>query len=148
MLDYNYINIDWGPLANPLFSTYPITVKYYIPTVAGRIRDLIQLLVSSGIVTLRDTHLIGHSLGAHVAGLVGNLTQQQDSVDDGDGRKIGRITGLDPAGLGFDPPALGRKIMKSDAEFVDVYHTTYGFTGDKTADGHVDFYRKLNIKFI
>lgn len=42
-------------------------------------------------------HLIGHSLGAQLAGIIGRDVIQRSNNQ----RKIRRITGLDPAGPGF-----------------------------------------------
>ncbi|XP_035713862.1 lipase member H-like [Folsomia candida] len=54
------------------------------------------------------------------------------------GRKLPRITGLDPAGPLFDfNPEWN--IDKSDAYFVDIYHSNAGLAGDTTLNGHVDF---------
>ena len=68
-----------------------------------------------------NIHLIGISFGAHVMGYVGKEING-----------IGRITGTDPAGPGFDFPIewieeLGSTdsihLAKSDALFVDIIHT-------------------------
>lgn len=49
--------------------------------------------------------------------------------------------GLDPARPGFEFARLEKKgLKKSDAAFVDVIHTSGGFTGCSHAMGHVDFY--------
>jgi pancreatic triacylglycerol lipase len=53
---------------------------------------LINTYVLNGILTYDGIHIIGHSLGAHVAGFAGQLTVL----------KVPRITGLDPAGPYFD----------------------------------------------
>lgn len=91
-------------------------------------------------------HIVGHSLGAHISGYVGDIVQ-----DNNDGEKVGRITGLDPAGPFFDPtnryPVMQRNLRKTDAAWVDVYHTSMGMKGDSMVDGHVDFYRESAIQF-
>ncbi|KAJ8026293.1 Pancreatic lipase-related protein 2 [Holothuria leucospilota] len=82
-----------------------------------------------------DMHLIGHSLGAHVAGFAGEHLLKKY------GHKYGRITGLDPAGPLFRsyshlPDCL---LEKSDATFVDIIHTD-NFNGNEKPVGHQDFY--------
>jgi len=65
-----------------------------------------------------DFHLIGFSLGAHVAGFAGKKVQES-----GKQLKVGRITGLDPASPGFDFDSPDVRLDKADAKFVDVIHT-------------------------
>jgi surfactin synthase thioesterase subunit len=53
--------------------------------VGAHVAELINFLVAQTGAKLDDFHLIGHSLGAHVAGFAGK------SISTG---KVGRITGL------------------------------------------------------
>jgi pimeloyl-ACP methyl ester carboxylesterase len=123
---------------------YPIVyvevVKTSIPIVGQRIADFVLYLKKNNYISLDKLHLVGHSLGAHLAGRVGHALQKHP-----DGGKVSRITGLDPAGPLFDVMKFHRKLVKDDADFVDVYHTAMGPMnyGDFSKDGHVDFYRKL-----
>lgn len=86
-------------------------------------------------IDLGRFHLVGHSLGAHIAGFVGA---------DNEGR-IARITGLDPAGPIFAEFDHSLRLDSTDAEFVDIVHTnggslTRGALGISTPLGHVDYY--------
>ena len=66
---------------------------------------------------VHDFHIIGHSLGAHIAGYTGEYIQQMTE------EKIGRISGLDPAGPMFQDMPTFVRLDPSDAQFVDVIHT-------------------------
>lgn len=79
-------------------------------------------------------HLIGFSLGAHVAGFAGMEV-----------RNISRITGLDPASPLFESYPANVRLDASDATFVDVIHSNgdsfiRGGLGTYSPLGHVDFY--------
>ncbi|XP_036866848.2 pancreatic lipase-related protein 3 isoform X2 [Manis javanica] len=80
-------------------------------------------------------HLIGHSVGAHLAGEAGSRIPG-----------LGRITGLDPAGPYFHNTPNEVRLDPSDANFVDVIHTNavpFLFelgAGTINACGHLDFY--------
>ncbi|XP_013192489.1 pancreatic lipase-related protein 3-like [Amyelois transitella] len=78
--------------------------------------------------------LIGHSLGAHIAGIAGMQVYQLT------GRRVGRVIGLDPAGPCFSNVSAVHRLDRSDAEFVDVIHTNAGVLGINEAVGHKDFY--------
>lgn len=105
------------------------------PIVAQRILDLIFLLESFGLTKPEMIHLIGISAGAHILAEVGTNYFSRT------GKKIARISGLDPAGPFKEPPiALGTQLSPDNAEFVDVYHTNAGLYGTFVESGHVDFY--------
>ncbi|CAG2109175.1 unnamed protein product, partial [Medioppia subpectinata] len=86
----------------------------------------------SGLI-LSKVHIVGHSLGAHVSGLTGKKF----------GGRLGRISGLDPAGPTFDGKPATEKLSATDAQFVDAIHTnaipTIGL-GIHENSGQIDFY--------
>ncbi|PVD23637.1 hypothetical protein C0Q70_16910 [Pomacea canaliculata] len=83
-----------------------------------------------------DMHILGHSLGSHVAGYAGERLKH-----------LGRITGLDPAEPYFQNTDKRVRLDETDALFVDVIHsdaasfysTNLGL-GMSQACGHVDYY--------
>ena len=66
---------------------------------------------------MEEVHAVGHSLGAHMASYIGSVLK-----DMGLG-KLGRITGLDPAGVHFEGVDPRVRLDPQDALFVDVIHT-------------------------
>lgn len=78
--------------------------------------------ISAGINS-EDIHVIGHSLGAQIAGFAGKTFEKLT------GSKMARITGLDPAGPCFFEEKPDSRLSKNDAEFVDVIHTNAGVYG-------------------
>ncbi|XP_071451705.1 phospholipase A1-like [Hetaerina americana] len=79
-------------------------------------------------------HLIGHSLGAHIASYMATCLGG-----------VARITGLDPASPCFRGDDPESKLDPSDAVFVDVIHTNGRILkklglGQPDPVGHVDFY--------
>lgn len=66
---------------------------------------------------LQSTHLIGHSLGAHLLGYAARTARSRGHV-------VSRVTGLDPAGPGFFPLNVFLTPLNfRDADFVDIIHT-------------------------
>ena len=61
--------------------------------------------------------MVGHSMGAHLASYIGSTLK-----DLGLG-KLGRITGLDPAGPHFENADPRVRLDPEDALFVDAIHT-------------------------
>ncbi|KAI8433106.1 hypothetical protein MSG28_013958 [Choristoneura fumiferana] len=79
-------------------------------------------------------HMIGHSLGSHISSFTGKTFTSLT------GLKLGRITGLDPAGPCFSHIEPELRMSATDAEFVDVIHTDAGVYGLKDPVGQVDYY--------
>jgi Ca2+-binding RTX toxin-like protein len=64
------------------------------------------------------TTLIGHSLGAHVAGIAGSAYRQSN------GKAINQIVGLDPAGPAFEGKGAADRLDPTDANRVVAIHTS------------------------
>ncbi|XP_047994733.1 phospholipase A1-like [Leguminivora glycinivorella] len=104
---------------------------------ASRIQPLARLLytfiksINKKGYKLENVHLIGFSLGAHVVGVTGKLVQQ------GMNKNLSRITALDPA-----KPCIIQefRLAKSDAKFVQVFHTSAGVLGLEDPVGDLDVY--------
>lgn len=126
--EYNIIYVDWFEAGS---REYPVSAANVKP-VGHFIADFIMATK----IKLKNIHVIGKSLGAHVASYVGKRIQERR------GDKLSRITGLDPAAPKFEIDEVSENIRlnKSDAEFVDIIHTDVGYYGFKMPLGTVDFY--------
>ncbi|KAK9507403.1 hypothetical protein O3M35_007265 [Rhynocoris fuscipes] len=122
----NVLLVDWGPLSRkPCYCAATVNTWQ-----VGRCASLVlhQLLPAKYV------HIVGFSLGAHVAGIVSNYLNEQL------GKKVDRITGLDPALPMYSATSALNKLDPTDAYFVDVIHTSVGTYGKIEACGHQDFY--------
>lgn len=77
--DYNVVGVDWSVLC----STEYISAMRGVQLAGEALATFIRWLNSMGVST-SDIHIVGHSLGAHVAGVAG------DKLKD---KQVSRITG-------------------------------------------------------
>ncbi|XP_036178692.1 endothelial lipase [Myotis myotis] len=126
----NVVVVDWLPLAHQLYTDAVNNTK----TVGHSIARMLDWLQEKDGFSLGNVHLIGYSLGAHVAGYAGNFVTGT----------VGRITGLDPAGPMFEGVDIHSRLSPDDADFVDVLHTytrSFGLSiGIQMPVGHIDIY--------
>jgi len=135
--EYNVFSIDWGDLET--WANYPQAAARTRP-VGEHAAGLVALLAQHTGAGLANIHVIGHSLGAHVAGFLAKRVQGELGLG-----LLPRLTGLDPAQPLFELAGPGGRVDKSDAEFVEIVHTNsgvlwHGCLSIKEAIGHVDFY--------
>ncbi|XP_023214743.1 pancreatic lipase-related protein 2-like isoform X1 [Centruroides sculpturatus] len=127
--NFNVIVVDWLTLSSVSYEKAASNAE----TVGKEVANLIKFLKNSVRTNPVDVHIIGHGIGAHIAGFAGKKI------------KVGRITGLDPAVAYFKNVPSNLRLDKSDAYFVDVIHTDIenaGSSGLGTSEiiGHVDFF--------
>ncbi|XP_076646271.1 phospholipase A1 isoform X2 [Halictus rubicundus] len=125
--DVNVVVVDWGELA------LNINYFYVASQVAMLGKAIAESLLKLAVIDLSRLHVIGHSLGAHVAAYVArslNFT-------------LNRLTGLDPALPLFYPSTC--HIKKTDAAVVVILHTDGGFYGTGIDTGTVDFYANKGV---
>ncbi|GFS54621.1 inactive pancreatic lipase-related protein 1 [Nephila pilipes] len=111
---YNVIIVNWILYAIP---PYPLGIANTL-LVGNKVSEMIQFIMNRTGIPASRFHLIGHSLGAHLVGIVGKRIPN-----------IGRITGLDPAGPLYEIPQRFNRLYYTDAEYVDVIHTSNHLTG-------------------
>ncbi|XP_060083651.1 pancreatic lipase-related protein 2-like [Ylistrum balloti] len=127
----NVIVVDWSKGAD---NVNYIQAAANTRVVGATIAKLLQKLHSTTGLPYNKIHIIGHSLGSHIAGYAGRRVHG-----------VGRITGLDPAGPLFENFDAQVRLDPTDALFVDVIHSDsdslleLGF-GLEKALGHADFY--------
>jgi pancreatic triacylglycerol lipase len=132
-LNITVIVVDWGAGSLPLYTQAVANTRL----VGLELAYLIKKLRDEHGLNPEDVHLIGHSLGSHLAGYAAERVPN-----------IGRITGLDPADPFFQGMPEFVRLDPSDAKFVDVIHTDarsiffleipgYGMS---QPCGHLDFY--------
>ncbi|XP_055308490.1 phospholipase A1 VesT1.02-like [Sitodiplosis mosellana] len=122
--DYNVFMVDWGVLCRP--PCYVAAVNNLKP-VANCLAQAFTFLRNSGM-PVQQTLCVGHSLGAHVCGLMANYLDF----------RIERIIALDPA-RPLISPVIGNRLDSGDAKSVQVMHTNAGYYGEGGRVGHVDF---------
>ncbi|XP_034439011.1 lipoprotein lipase [Hippoglossus hippoglossus] len=127
----NVIVVDWLTRAN---QHYP-TSAAYTKLVGRDVAKFVTWIQKELQLPWERIHLVGYSLGAHVAGVAGDLTNH----------KISRITGLDPAGPTFENADAQSTLSRDDAQFVDVLHTNTRGSPDRSIGiqrdvGHIDIY--------
>ncbi|XP_049778977.1 phospholipase A1-like [Schistocerca cancellata] len=130
--DYNVISVDWSPIANNLVYTQ-VTAELVI--VGQYVARVLDCLVETHGLDLSRVHLVGHSLGAHVVGVIGGSLSDE--------KKVAFLTGLDPAGPGYDDdlkPGNDSMLDKGDAEFVQIIHTNTAVLGYELVLGDADFF--------
>ena len=83
------------------------------------------------------TVCIGNSLGAHLCGFFGKMSQQLDPS-----LRIDKIIGLDPASpiWEYDDQNPRLRLNKDDAKEVEIFHTNSNKIGFQNPIGSIDFY--------
>ncbi|XP_060529259.1 pancreatic triacylglycerol lipase-like isoform X2 [Cylas formicarius] len=124
----NVVSIDWRHGAEPPYDQAVANAR----VVALEIINLIKVLREHLSLDLEKVHIIGHGVGAHIAGYVGSVFG-----------KIKKISGLDPNGPRFEGMPDMVRLDPSDAQYVEVLHTDAFRSisqGSTYAFGHSDFF--------
>jgi len=127
--DVNVIVVDWSVGAGTI--NY-ITSRNHVPTVGALIAELLDNLQRAGhLVDYSRLTIIGHSLGAHIAGFAGKRATFG---------RVNTIIGLDPAGPLFSVANPNNRLASGDALYVEIIHTDISQLGIGDPIGDVDFY--------
>ncbi|XP_050673973.1 lipase member I-like isoform X1 [Leptidea sinapis] len=133
----NVLLLDWENEARSGVLGIPLGyVMYALPNskrVGQQLGSALLNMHKAGF-SLRQFHLIGHSLGAHLLGYTGRWIREHGQV-------IPRITGLDPARSMFEGFfAIQTGLDKTCAKFVDIIHSNPGNYGTTQSTGTVDIW--------
>ncbi|XP_017080128.1 vitellogenin-1 [Drosophila eugracilis] len=126
--DVNFVIVDAADYVDTLYSWSALNTDLIGEHIGVGLTHLIEL------TPLRNIHLIGHSLGAHIMGTAGRTFKKLT------GKLIPRITGLDPAKPCFRRENILPGLSQGDAKLVDIIHTNIGILAKRGPLGDVDFY--------
>jgi pimeloyl-ACP methyl ester carboxylesterase len=126
---FNFMFFNWSEKLSIIYTTSAMETH-----ALGWAVGMVLAQLDKSYTSTQNIHIIGHSLGAHIAGRAGhtflNLTY----------KRLARITGLDPALPCFEKDSWLAGISSNDAKFVDVIHSNIGVFGQIGPLGDVDFY--------
>ncbi|XP_001658735.2 lipase member H [Aedes aegypti] len=128
-VDSNLCLVEWSNLAT---CEYSVVSEQGVKKVANHLTKFVRFLHRKGFA-YDDMTLVGHSLGAHIAGLVGKNVDGQ----------VGAIYGLDPAGVLFTFPLdVGeeKRLAPTDAQYVQTIYTSSGTLAMSVAAGQQNFW--------
>lgn len=134
---FNVIAVNWSKYGDNNY----LTASMYSQPVGNVIAEWIVNLHKKKRIPLKNFHLLSHSLGCQVAAFIGKHVQVLT------GKKLGRITAMDPAAPIFDLFDVPLRLHATDAKFVDIIHTDGGVLGFKYPIGTVDFFPNGGTSF-
>ncbi|KAM7360160.1 phospholipase A1 VesT1.02-like [Cochliomyia hominivorax] len=125
--EYNVIFVDWGRARSVDYASSVLAVS----GVGKKVAALVDFLVKNHDLKLDTLEIIGHSLGAHVAGYTGK------NIATG---KAHTIVGLDPALPLFHYNKPNKRLSNTDANYVESIQTNGGKLGFLKPIGKGAFY--------
>jgi len=125
--DFNVIVCDWSRISS--------NINYYkvaktVEDMGALLADLVRYLHQEADMHYDDVYVIGHSLGAQIAGSAGKQIKPH---------RFNTIYALDPAGPQFREKSDEYRIDASDASYVESIQTSVSF-GFEQPVGHATFY--------
>ncbi|XP_046617093.1 pancreatic triacylglycerol lipase-like [Neodiprion virginianus] len=121
--DHNVILANYEDIATRSYPFAALSVPGVGYTLAQAFNELVENALDSSTL-----HVVSHSLGSQISGFFGKCASFS----------VPRITGLDPAGPGFN--LLIENLGSGDAEFIDIIHTDAGVYGTIISSGDVNFF--------
>ncbi|XP_055859357.1 pancreatic triacylglycerol lipase-like [Episyrphus balteatus] len=125
---FNVICVDWSDKSVSL--NYAGS-KNAVPDVGRQVANFLDFLSAQGGMSFNKLTIIGHSLGAHVAGFTGKQVTRG---------KVNTIIGLDPAYPLFSYSDSSKRLSSSDATYVESIQTSGSLLGFLEPIGKAAFY--------
>lgn len=126
--DVNIIVVDWSVGASTI--NY-ISARNRVFEVGPLVAQLLDFLQENILFDYSRLTIVGHSLGAHIAGVIGKNVRRG---------RVNTIIGLDPAGPLFDANNPRNRLDSTDATYVEVIHSDTRNFGIGAVIGHADFF--------
>ncbi|XP_016979897.1 phospholipase A1 [Drosophila rhopaloa] len=134
--DTNVLVLDAADFVDTLYTWSALNTEVIGASLAKALLQLNRTYVTNQL------HLVGHSLGAQIAGSAGRNYRQMSG-----GLALRRITGLDPANPCFYDGNDLEGLRSGDARFVDIIHSNPGMLGSPKRAGDADFFVQGRIPF-
>ncbi|XP_002071446.3 phospholipase A1 [Drosophila willistoni] len=127
--DTNFVILDASNFIDTLYTWSALNTEAIGAYVAKALVKLNRHYITTRL------HVIGHSLGAQIAGSTGRNYKALTG-----GEILTRITGLDPANPCFYDGNNLLGVRSGDARFVDIIHTNPGILGTPRRQADADFF--------
>lgn len=132
---FNFIGVDWRDAAKFQGPGDGYDAPAYSTQFAGiRAAHMLLAMIGNDPKTngLDKFHMIGHSLGCHVAGNMGRTIKNET------GQTLKHITAMEPAGPKFvEGKCEDIALRKTDAEYIDALHTDGALNKDFVIRGEL-----------
>uniref|UniRef100_A0A1L8EHW9 Putative phospholipase a1-like protein n=1 Tax=Haematobia irritans TaxID=7368 RepID=A0A1L8EHW9_HAEIR len=125
--NHNIITVDWNRGRSVDYASSVLAIS----GVGKKVANLIDFLITKHGLQLRDVEIIGHSLGAHVAGFSGKYVKSG---------QVHAIIGLDPALPLYHYNKPSKRLSHTDAHYVETIQTNGGQLGFLKPIGKGSFY--------
>ncbi|XP_066247592.1 phospholipase A1-like [Euwallacea similis] len=125
-VDVNLVIVNWDDIAASLY----VHASSSVGPIGQYTGQFIKNISAAYKYALNKVSIVGHSLGAHIAGFAGKETEG----------KLHSITGLDTAGPLFFKNNPNGRLNQGDAQYVQAVHTNAGFLGVNYDIGDADYW--------
>uniref|UniRef100_A0A034WDN4 phospholipase A1 member A n=2 Tax=Bactrocera dorsalis TaxID=27457 RepID=A0A034WDN4_BACDO len=115
---FNVIMLDWSAISMDI--SYG-RISRQLHEIATNLLEFTQFLHLVSGVPYESIYLVGHSAGAHIAGLAGKQLRPE---------RYGAIYALDPAGLVQLPLGEDKRLAPNDAIYTESIHTDIALLGN------------------